>query len=286
MAKQQPHDKRRPPGASRGSPPRARAAGHRTPSPADTDEHTLIYGIHAVEAALDNPRRRIHELLLTQNAENRLARAIAARGLAPVRAQPRDLDRRLGPDTVHQGALLICDELEQIPLAALMAKAIADQRPLVMLDQVTDPHNVGAVLRSCAVFGSAGVIMPRRHSPPLAGTTAKSASGALELMPVCLVQNLVRTLAELTAAGFRIFGLDGTAPDAIENLLDTSPTVIVLGSEGRGLRQATAAACTHLAHVSTDGTIASLNVSNAAAIALYAHALTRKGMLQGSARIG
>src|SRR5690606_12487765 len=135
-----------------------------------------LYGTHAVEAALRNPARKIHRLLATENAERRLADVIGARKLAVERATPAALDRILGPDAVHQGLVLEADPLPEPTLEALCRGA--DQgAPLIILDHVTDPHNVGAVLRSAAVFGAAGVIMTRRHSPPLNGVLAKSASG-------------------------------------------------------------------------------------------------------------
>src|SRR6185503_7598665 len=159
-----------------------------------------IFGIHAVEAALANPRRTIAKLYLTDNAERRLQQALSTRRLAHERVLPKDLDRRLGPDTVHQGALLETAPLPEPSLADLAE--VGGGRPIVLLDQVTDPHNVGAILRSAAVFGAAGLVMTRRHSPPLSGALAKSASGALEQVPVALVQNLARALAELKEVGF------------------------------------------------------------------------------------
>ena len=138
----------------------------------------LLYGIHAVEAALRNGDRKIGRLLMTENAENRLAEALAPRQAAPERVTPRDLDRLLGDDTVHQGVLLETEPLDEPTPRRWRARAEAG--PLIVLDQVTDPHNVGAILRSAAVFGAAGLIMTRRHSPPLDGALAKSASGALE----------------------------------------------------------------------------------------------------------
>src|SRR5690349_21444781 len=160
----------------------------------ERDDSLLIFGIHAVEAALANPNRIIRKVSLSANAERRLQSSLAARQLGHERVLPKDLDRRLGHDTVHQGALIEAEALPEPTLAGL-AQHMAD-RPLLVLDQVTDPHNVGAILRSAAVFGAAGLIMTRRHSPPLAGALAKSASGALEHVPVALVQNLARSLAE------------------------------------------------------------------------------------------
>src|SRR5262245_51752055 len=237
-------------------------------------EHVMIYGIHPVQAALANAQRPVHALLLTRNAEQRLAQELEQRQITPERVLPKDIDRRLGPDTVHQGALLETDPLPEPSLQDL-AEA-AKQNPLVILDHVTDPHNVGAILRSAAVFGASGLIMTRRHSPPLDGTLAKSASGALDLVPVFLVQNLARTLLDLKAHGFSIIGLDDEAPDALEEEQFQGKCALVLGAEGKGLRELTAETCDRLVHITTAGAITSLNVSNAAAIALHAAALRQK----------
>lgn len=235
----------------------------------------ILYGIHAVEAALRNPLRAIGKLLLTDNAERRLAEAIAARGAKAERVTPRDLDRRLGPDTVHQGALLETAPLPEVSLDDLVARTVSG--PIVLLDQVTDPHNVGAVLRSAAAFGAAGLVMTRRHSPPLAGALAKSASGALDLIPVALVQNLARALGELRDLGCTVIGLDGTGPGLIEEEPLTGAVALVLGAEGKGLRQLTRASCDRLCRITTPGPLASLNVSNAAAVALHLAAMRRCG---------
>jgi 23S rRNA (guanosine2251-2'-O)-methyltransferase len=189
------------------------------------------------------------------------------------RVLPKDLDRRLGPDTVHQGALIETEPLPEPSLEALAEETAG--RPLVVLDQVTDPHNVGAILRSAAVFGASALMMTRRHSPPLDGTLAKSASGALEHVPIALVQNLARAMAELKALGFTVIGLDGDAPEPLEALDWPERTALVLGAEGKGLRQLTRESCDRLCRIATDGPIASLNVSNAAAVALHAAAARR-----------
>lgn len=236
-----------------------------------------IYGIHAVEAALGNPRRTIRRLYLTDNAELRLRAALAARPLAHERVLPKDLDRRLGADTVHQGALAEAEPLPETELADLAADT--GGRPLLVLDHVTDPHNVGAVLRSAAVFGAAGLVMTRRHSPPLDGTLAKSASGALEHVGVALVQNLARALAELKEAGFTVIGLDSDAAERLEQADLPPRSAFVLGAEGKGLRQLTRESCDRLVKIATDGPFASLNVSNAAAVALHWAAAGRLGLI-------
>jgi 23S rRNA (guanosine2251-2'-O)-methyltransferase len=230
--------------------------------------------LHAVEAALRNPSRRINRIVATENAERRLIEAIGALDREIERASPRDLDKILGDDAVHQGVMAEVDELPEPQFADLYQNA--NGRPLIVLDQVTDPHNVGAILRSAAAFGAAGLVMTRRHSPPLKGALAKSASGALELVPVALVQNLSRALEELKEVGFRLVGLDGGAEQQIETLDWSRPTAIVMGAEGKGLRELTAQTCDLIARISTDGPIASLNVSNAAAITLHAALLGRR----------
>ncbi len=229
-----------------------------------------------MEAALANEQRTIGKLFLTDNAERRLQEVLKARGLAHERVLPKDLDRRLGPDTVHQGALIETEPLAEPALEVLAEQAAG--RPLIVLDQVTDPHNVGAILRSAAVFGASGLMMTRRHSPPLDGTLAKSASGALEHVPIVLVQNLARALAELKALSFTVIGLDGEAPERLEELTWPERSALVLGAEGKGLRQLTRESCDRLCRIATDGPIASLNVSNAAAIALHAAATRRLGL--------
>ncbi|MBK9078052.1 MAG: 23S rRNA (guanosine(2251)-2'-O)-methyltransferase RlmB [Hyphomicrobium sp.] len=234
-----------------------------------------LFGLHAVEAALRNPARKVNRLVLTENAERRLVEALGAITHKIEQTTPRDLDRILGADTVHQGAMLETEELPEPEFAALAENAAG--RPLLVLDQVTDPHNVGAILRSAAVFGAAGLVMTRRHSPPLNGVLAKSASGALELVPVALVQNLSRALDELKDAGFTVIGLDGTADAVIEETDWISrPIALVMGAEGKGLRELTQKNCDVLARITTDGALASLNVSNAAAVALHTAALARR----------
>jgi 23S rRNA (guanosine2251-2'-O)-methyltransferase len=252
-----------------------RAQQHwRTDKDTSDPERVVLYGIHAVEAALRNPARRVDKLVLTDNAQRRLQTVLQERGITGEAALPKDLDRQLGPETVHQGALLETAPLEEPELEALAE--LADQRPLLVLDQVTDPHNVGAILRSAAVFGAAGLVMTRRHSPPLDGTLAKSASGALEHVPVALVGNLARTIEELKDLGFLVVGLDGEGEGAIEAIDWTRRIALVLGAEGKGLRQLTRENCDQLCRITADGPLASLNVSNAAAVALHFASFKRR----------
>lgn len=236
------------------------------------DEPLQLFGLHAVEAALQNPLRTIDRLVATDNAARKLEGALNTRGITLESATPRQIDRLLPPETVHQGVCLYTEPLPEPSLEDL-AEAAASSGPLVILDQVTDPHNVGAVLRSSAVFGASGLIMTRRHSPPLNGTLAKSASGALELVPVVPVQNLAKALATLKAAGVTVLGLAGEAEHAIENEKFIGPTALVFGAEGKGLRALTRETCDRLVRISATGALASLNVSNAAAIALHVAAM-------------
>ena len=245
----------------------------RPPRAPETDGPLRLYGVHAVEAALQNPHRTVTRLLMTENAENRLGAALAGRN--PERVSPRDLDRLLGPGTVHQGVLIEIEPLLEPTLRDIAAAADAGG-PIVVLDQVTDPHNVGAILRSCAVFGASGLVMTRRHSPPLDATLAKSASGALELVPIALEQNLARSIAELKELAFTTIGLDDDADHLLEEEPFAGHVALVLGAEGKGLRELTQKSCDRLCRIATAGPIASLNVSNAAAIALHWAAWRRR----------
>lgn len=256
--------------------PRQQGHGATPPIVQDDDSRVFLYGVHAVAAALANPERRIRKLMATENAENRLSEAIAERKLPIDRVRPKDLDRLLGPDTVHQGILAEAEPLPEPALDDLIRAAGSGGGPLMVLDQVTDPHNVGAVLRSAAVFGAAGLITTRRHSPPLNGTLAKSASGALELVPLALVQNLARTLDELKSAGVTVIGLDGDGETLLDDAPLTGAVAFVLGAEGKGLRQLTRETCDKVCRIGTAGALASLNVSNAAAIALHLAAMRRR----------
>jgi 23S rRNA (guanosine2251-2'-O)-methyltransferase len=255
------------PGARGGKPGGGRSAPSRGSAPVD-DGIVRLFGSHAVEAALRNPQRRVKRLLATENAERRLADVIAAKGVEIDRATPGDLDHLLGADTVHQGLLLEAEPLPEPTIDDLVERA-ATSGPLVLLDHVTDPHNAGAVLRSAAAFGAAGLIFTRRHSPPLNGVLAKSASGALDLVPVLPVQNLARTMLDLKAAGFRLIGLEGSSDTKLESETFSGLSALVLGAEGKGLRELTQETCDVLVSITTGGPLASLNVSNAAAVALH-----------------
>lgn len=224
----------------------------------------MLFGLHAVEAALANPRRHIGRLLATENAAHRLGPALAKRGVKAEAAGPRDLDRLLGADAVHQGVALETEPLPPLGLDEASADGI-----LLVLDQVTDPQNVGAALRSAAAFGASGLVLTERHSPPLHGALAKAASGALDIVPVILVKNLAQSLTELGERGFLRVGLAEDASETLEGADLTLPLALVLGAEGKGLRQLTREHCDRLCRISTKSSFASLNVSNAAAVALH-----------------
>ena len=243
----------------------ARASGPRHESAAAQDDGLhLIYGIHSVKEALRNPRRKPRRLLATENGALRLLED-GPLPLEPVIVKPDEIGRWLTADAVHQGVLL-----EAEPLAPLALGNIPRDGLVLALDQVTDPHNVGAILRSCAAFNVAALLITERHSPEVTGVLAKVASGALEHVPFAVVRNLSDGLEKLKALGFACIGLDSEAPAPLSAIKAARPLVVVLGAEGKGLRQKTRETCTALARLDMPGAIKSLNVSNAAAIALYA----------------
>ncbi|TPK98329.1 RNA methyltransferase [Mesorhizobium sp. B2-4-14] len=225
-----------------------------------------LYGLHTVRAALDNPRRKIRKMLVTRNAAERLDIAdLAALSFKAELVEPRDIDKITGSDAVHQGVLI-----EAEPLKPKRLDALGDTRLVLVLDQVTDPHNVGAILRSAVAFGAGALITTARHSPQESGVLAKSASGALEHIDQIEVKNLADALGQLHEAGFQTIGLDSDGPAEIETSFAGEKIALVLGAEGKGLRQKTRETVTTLARLDMPGAIRSLNVSNAAAVSLYA----------------
>jgi 23S rRNA (guanosine2251-2'-O)-methyltransferase len=249
-----------------------------------------LYGVHAVRAALANPRRRCLRLLATAEAEKRLAPALSepeklqksAHSTPATETVARErIDRLLPEGAVHQGLALLAEPLPQPTIRELLAPgrgpgdgaegsgAPGRRQVVVILDRVTDPQNTGAVLRSAAAFGAAALITTRRHAPPESGALAKAASGALDHVPYLQIGNLVRALDDLKAAGFWCLGLSGDAQSSLAAVDPGGPLALVLGAEGTGLRRLTAEACDVMARLPTQGPIAALNVSNAAAVALY-----------------
>jgi 23S rRNA (guanosine2251-2'-O)-methyltransferase len=234
------------------------------PRPHAADGPALLYGWHTVKAALENPRRRFRRLLATENAARRLADDGVKLPLTPELVRPDAIAARLPPDAVHQGLLAEADALESPPIEDLPAEGI-----VLALDQITDPHNVGAILRSAAAFGVNAVVMTARHSPEATGVLAKSASGALEHVPIAEVGNLARALEALEKRGFLLIGLDSSGTAEFAALPLASPLALVVGAEGKGLRRLTRTTCHHVARLDLPGAIKDLNVSNASALALY-----------------
>ena len=228
------------------------------------DELVILYGWHTVTAALANPERRIRKLWLTENAARRLAEEHIETQVAPEIVRPGQIDQRLGPDAVHQGMLAEADPLPSLDIDTLPAEGI-----VLVLDQITDPHNVGAIMRSAAAFAVKAIITTARHSPEATGVLAKSASGALELVPLVTVQNLARALNAMNERGFMTVGLDSQGSENLAAVDLRQPLALVRGAEGKGLRQLTRETCSTVARLDMPGEIKSLNVSNAAVLALY-----------------
>jgi 23S rRNA (guanosine2251-2'-O)-methyltransferase len=227
-------------------------------------EVAVLYGFHAVLEALRNKSRKLLDLYATQAASERLADVAAKADVALHIVAPEELQRRLGGEAVHQGVML-----EARPRAAPELDAIAANSGVVLvLDQITDPHNVGAILRSAAAFSVDAVVTTERHAPELSGVLAKAASGALEHVAVIEVVNLARALEELGDLGYQRIGLDSEGPEPLQNLDIGRPVALVLGAEGKGLRRLTRENCDVLARLDLPGAIKSLNVSNACAVAL------------------
>jgi 23S rRNA (guanosine2251-2'-O)-methyltransferase len=229
-------------------------------------EQVFLYGLHTVRAALDNPERKLIKLSVTQNAFARLDIGEPETLSFPIEfVSPQDIDKVLGPEAIHQGVML-----ETRPLPVRRLEGLKESPLLLVLDQVTDPHNVGAIMRSAVAFGAGAVITTQRHSPTESGVLAKSASGALELIPYIQITNLADAIEELHRLGFQTIGLDSEGPAPLEGTFAGGRIALVLGSEGKGLRQKTRETVNALARLDMPGAIKSLNVSNAAAIALYA----------------
>jgi 23S rRNA (guanosine2251-2'-O)-methyltransferase len=228
------------------------------------NDRAILYGWHTVKAALENPARRIRRIAGSENALRRLAEEGVSLPVTPELVRPDAIAAELGPDAVHQGLLAEADPLPSPDLDTLEADGI-----VLVLDQITDPHNVGAILRSAAAFDIRAVVTTARHSPEATGVLAKSASGALEHVPLATVQNLARGLEALRKRGFLLVGLDSDGDEDIAAVALRAPLALVLGAEGKGLRQLTRATCDVVARLDLPGAIKSLNVSNAAALALY-----------------
>ena len=248
-----------PPEAERDKPSRPRPPGRRD-GRADV---VRIYGFHSVLAALRAPRRELVRLYATAAAAERLAPEIAARGVETRVVEAEAIAERAPRDAAHQGVLLEARPLASIDLSQLPADGL-----VVALDQITDPHNVGAIVRACAAFAVDALVTTERHSPQLGGALAKSASGGLEHVPICVVPNLARALDELGDLGYWRVGLDSAAPQTFAEARLARPLALVLGAEDKGLRRLTRERCDVMARLELPGAIKSLNVSNACAVAL------------------
>ncbi len=275
------HDRRSPPrpqsGAKPGPGPSPRPGRHATadnPGGGRGGGYWLC-GTHAVAAALANPRRKVHRLVATVETARAQAEAWdEVRSRRPLPGEEildkADLERLLPPGAVHQGLAILVEPLPGTAIEDVARDGAArDAAVVVVLDQVTDPHNVGAVLRSAAAFGALAVVVPDRHAPDETAALAKAASGALERLPLVRVTNVVRALELLKQAGFWTAGLAADAPATLAEARLTGRVVLVLGAEGEGLRRLTREHCDHLVRLPMVGGMESLNVSNAAAIALY-----------------
>ncbi|HMN52222.1 MAG: 23S rRNA (guanosine(2251)-2'-O)-methyltransferase RlmB [Xanthobacteraceae bacterium] len=227
-------------------------------------DHTILYGWHPVSEALKNPARRFRVLIATENALRRLREENIELPVQPEIVRPDALDKKLTPDAVHQGLFAVTDALPSPGLHEL-----ALDRLVLVLDQITDPHNFGAIVRTAAAFKVSAIVTTARHSPEATGVLAKSASGGLEHVPIALVQNLARAMNELKERGFTMVGLAEEGEADLSETKLRAPVALVLGAEGKGLRQLTRETCDVIARLDLPGAIASLNVSNAAALALY-----------------
>jgi 23S rRNA (guanosine2251-2'-O)-methyltransferase len=233
-------------------------------SPRRRDGTVVLYGWHTVRAALANPARHFHRLLATENAARRLAEDGIKLAVTPELVRPDTIAALAGADAVHQGIYAEADPLPSPELEAVVADGI-----VLVLDQITDPHNVGAILRSAAAFGVRAAVTTARHSPEATGVLAKAASGALEYVPMVIAPNLARALDELKDLNVLLVGLDGSGETDLAAATLAAPLALVIGAEGKGLRHLTRNHCDMVARLALPGRIKSLNVSNATALALY-----------------
>jgi 23S rRNA (guanosine2251-2'-O)-methyltransferase len=232
-------------------------------APRDRDGPVVLYGWHSVKAALENPQRNFHRLLATENAARRLTDENVALAVKLDMVWPDAIEALVGPEAVHQGLYAEADPLPSPELEDVASGV------LLVLDQITDPHNVGAIMRSAAAFAVKAVVTTARHTPEATGVLAKAASGALEYVPIVTIGNLSQALRTLKDLGTMVVGLDSSGEADIATVTFSDPVALVLGAEGKGLRQLTRTNCDIVARLALPGRIKSLNVSNATALALY-----------------
>lgn len=259
-----PKDRPRPGREKPRSAPPARIDSPRGPFRPPSPEVVTLYGAHSVRAALTGGRRKLLALYATETALPRIAELARAAGLEPHLVDARDLTRHLGEEAVHQGLLLEARPLPEADIADIEAKSGI----VLALDQITDPHNVGAILRTACAYGVDALIVTERHSPDFTGVLAKAASGALEHVTIVSVVNLARALDQLRDVGYSVIGLDSEGSEPIETIPLSKPLALVLGAEGKGLRRLTRERCDFVARLDLPGPIKSLNVSNACAATL------------------
>ncbi|HVZ69579.1 MAG TPA: 23S rRNA (guanosine(2251)-2'-O)-methyltransferase RlmB [Rhizomicrobium sp.] len=227
-----------------------------------------LYGTHAVRAALENPRRRLHRLVATERAIEELGRQAIGRVRHEV-ASPDAIGKMLPPGAVHQGVALNCEKLPARDLEDVLGSGTGKRRIVLVLDQITDPHNAGAILRSAAAFGVDAVVVQDRHAPPESGVLAKAASGALDTVPIATVVNIARAMEQLGERNFWRVALTGDGDQSLREAVSTGDVALVLGSEGSGVRRLVRERCDTTAFIPIEPAMESLNVSNAAAVALY-----------------
>jgi len=262
------------PGYHHSGSPAADHGKFKADQPPTSGKDLWLFGKHTVLAALKNPDRDIKRLLVTKRSAEQYLTEFSAinqefRRLNPEIVLPEQLEKNLPADCVHQSIALLTSPLPNKQIAEYCEIKNDESHLLLILDKVTDPHNVGAIIRSAAAFGTRAIISTDRHSPPESGTLAKSASGALEIIPWIRVTNLSRALDDLAEMGYWRLGLDGTAALSIKEADFGKNIALVMGAEGRGLRKGTQSHCDALIKLPIQRTVESLNVSNAAAIALY-----------------
>lgn len=233
------------------------------------EKHYWLYGVHACVSALQNPARQVSRIVTTRNAAERITAFITGKHPKPEIMEPRDMDKLLPADATHQGVAIQVAPLPSPVLEDVLAEVKNNPRPFVLLDQVTDPHNVGAILRSAAAFDAAAVVVTRHHAPEETAAMAKAASGAMDLVPLVAVGNLAQAMEIFKKAGYWCIGLDGDAKQTIKEAKLDQKTALVLGAEGKGLRRLTGEQCDLLVRLPISDKMESLNVSNAAAVALY-----------------